>query len=89
MEAIHLLRLIIERFRVLGPDLCMVFIDIEKAYDKVPRDVFWWALNKKAIAIKYVSIICDMYEGVVTNVRTCDGLTDKFPNTIVVNQGHL
>ena len=40
----------------------MIFIDLEKAYDKVPRDVFWWALNKKAVHLEYVSIIKDMYE---------------------------
>ena len=49
----------------------MVFIDLEKAYDKVPNDMLWWALNKKAIPLKYVSIMRDMYEGVATNIRTC------------------
>ena len=29
----------------------------------------------------------DMYEGVVTNVRTCCGLTDEFSITIGVHQG--
>ena len=32
-----------------------------------------------------MSIIRDMYEGVVTNVRTCGGLTNKF--SIGVHQG--
>ena len=78
-KAIHLLRRLIERFIVSEKDLLMVFIDLEKAYDKVPRDVLWWALNKKAVLLKYVSIIRDMYDGVVTNVRTCNGLMDEFP----------
>ena len=34
-----------------------------------------------------MSIIRDMYEGVVTNVRTCGGLMDEFPITIGVHQG--
>ena len=68
-------------------DLHKVLIDLEKTYDRVPRDVLWWALNKKSVAFKYVSIIKDMYEGVVTNVRTYGGLTDEFSITIRVHQG--
>ena len=63
-------------------DLHMVFIDLEKTYDRVLRDILWWALKKKAVPLKYMSIIKDMYEGVVTNVRTCGGLTNEFPITI-------
>ena len=87
MEAIHILRRFIEKFRVAKKDLHMVFIDLEKAYDRVPRDVLWWALKKKVILLKYVSIIKEMYEGVVTNIRTCGGLTDEFSIIIGVHQG--
>ena len=84
MEMIHILRKLIERYRMTEKDLHMVFIDLEKTYDRVPRDVLWWALKKKAVLFKYVSIIRDMYEAVVTNVRTCGRLTDEFPITIEV-----
>ena len=85
MEAIQILRRIIKRFRVAEKDLHMVFIDLKKAYDGVPRDMLWWALKKKIVPFKYVSIIRDTYEGVVTNVRTCGGLTDEFSITIGVH----
>ena len=64
----------------------MEFIDLEKAYDKVLKDVLWWASNKKIVYFKYVNIIRDMYEGVFTNIKTCDGLTDELLITIGVHQ---
>ena len=64
----------------------MVFIDLEKAYDRVLRDMLWWVMNKKTVPLKYVSIIRDMYEGLATNVRTCDRLTNEFPITIGIHQ---
>jgi hypothetical protein len=69
MEAIFLLQQLMERFRE-QKDLHMVFIDLEKAYDKVPRNVMWWALEKHKVPTKCITLIKDMYKDVVTCVRT-------------------
>jgi hypothetical protein len=76
-----------KRYREQKKDLHMVFIDLEKAYDKVPRNVMWWALEKHKVLTKYVTLIKDIDRDVVTFVRTCDGDTNDFPIKIGLHQG--
>jgi hypothetical protein len=64
----------------------MVFIDMEKAYDKVPRNVMWWALQKHKVSIKYITLIKDMYDN-VTSVRASDRDTNDFSINIGLYQG--
>ena len=87
MEAIFLVRQLMERCREQKKDLHMVFIDLEKAYDKIPRNVMWWALEKHKVPAKYITLIKDMYDNVVTSVRTSDVDTDDFPIKIGLHQG--
>ena len=64
-----------ERFREQKKDLHLVFIDLEKAYDKIPRNIMWQSLDKHKVPSKYMTLIKDMYNNVVTSVRTNDGNT--------------
>jgi hypothetical protein len=68
METIFLIRQLMERCREQKKDLHMIFIDLEKAYDKVPRNIMWWALQKHKVSSKYITLIKDMYDNVVTSV---------------------
>jgi hypothetical protein len=65
----------------------MIFIDLEKAYDKVSRNVMWWALQKHKVSSKYITLIKDMYDNVVTSIRTNDGDTNDSLINIGLHQG--
>jgi hypothetical protein len=80
-------RQLMERCRVQQKDLHMVLIDLEKAYDKVPRNVMWWTLQKYKVSTKYITLIKDMYDNVVTSVRTSDRDTNDSLINIGLHQG--
>jgi hypothetical protein len=46
----------------------------------------WWALKKKRVPTKYVTLIKDMYTNVVTCVRACDSESDVFSIKIELHQ---
>jgi hypothetical protein len=76
-----------ERHKEQKKDLHMVFIDLEKAYDKIPRNLMWWTLDKNKVPTKYVALIKDMYDKIMTSVRTTYGDTNVFLINIGLHQG--
>ena len=68
-----------ERYRDKKKDLYMLFIDLEKVYDMVPRDLIWWGLEKKGATKRYIEMIQGIYSGAITIMRTTVGKTNDFP----------
>ena len=46
-----------EKFREGQKELHSVFIDLEKAYDRVLREEFYWFTRSKAIPQKYIRLV--------------------------------
>jgi hypothetical protein len=68
LEAIFLIRQLMEKYREQKKNMHMIFLDLEKTYDKIPRNVMWWALQKYKVSIKYITLIKDMYDNIVISV---------------------
>jgi len=47
----------------------MAFADLEKAFDRVPHEVVWWALRSLGVVEWLVSVVQSMYEDATSVVR--------------------
>ena len=65
-------------FRVKGKKLYFAFVDLEKAFDRVPREVISWAVRKLGDEEWLVSAVMSMYTGAKTVVRTVYGNSKGF-----------
>jgi hypothetical protein len=88
-DAIFIVRQVQERYLEKKRDLWMAFVDLEKAFDRVPREVVWWALRSLGVEEWLVTVIRAMYEGVTTAVRMKNGESGSFEVKVGVHQGSV
>ncbi|KAK3570181.1 hypothetical protein QTP86_015886 [Hemibagrus guttatus] len=81
------LRILMEKYRDGQRELHCVFVDLEKAYDRVPREELWYCMRKSGVAEKYVRVVQDMYERSRTVVRCAVGQTEEFNVEVGLHQG--
>ncbi|KAK3565629.1 hypothetical protein QTP86_012957 [Hemibagrus guttatus] len=58
-----------------------VLENLEKAYDRVPREELWYCMRKSGVAEKYVRVVQDMYERSRTVVR-CAVVMDQLSEEV-------
>ena len=76
-----------ENFRVKGKKLYFGFVDLEKAFDRVPTEVISWAVLKLGVEEWLVSAVMSTYTGVKTVVRTVYGNSKGFEVKVGMHQG--
>ncbi|KAK3512400.1 hypothetical protein QTP70_008742 [Hemibagrus guttatus] len=86
-DAIFAPRILMEKYRDGQRELHCVFVDLEKAYDRVPREELWYCMRKSGVAEKYVRVVQDMYERSRTVVRCAVGQTEEFKVEMGLHQG--
>nr|CDJ93788.1 RNA-directed DNA polymerase (reverse transcriptase) domain containing protein [Haemonchus contortus] len=86
-DAIFIARQIMEEYREKRRPCYLAFLDLEKAFDRLPREVLWRALRKRNVPEHLISLVKDMYGGSTTTIRTAHGKTGAIDVTVGVHQG--
>ena len=64
-----------------------VFIDLEKAYDRVPREEPYLFMRDKGVPEKYIRLVKDMYHQCETVVMCASGTNEPFAVEVGLHQG--
>ena len=86
-DAIFVVRKMQEKFRANGKKVYFGFVDLEKAFDSVPREVIRWAMRKLGVEEWLVSAVMSMYTSAKTIVRTVYGNSNGFEVKVGMHQG--
>ena len=86
-DAIFILRQLQEKHLAKNKKLYFAFVDLEKAFDCVPRKVIWWAMGKLGIEEWIVRFVQAMFNN--TRVRVNNTYSDEFGVEVGVHQGSV
>ena len=67
----------------------MAFVDLEKAFDRVPQKVIQWALRKLGVEEWIVRLVQGMYANAQSHVRVCEGYSEVFEVKVSVHQSSV
>ena len=67
----------------------MCFVDMEKAFDRVPRKVMEWAMRKKGLLEVMVWAVMSLYGGAKTKVMVESAYSEKFKVKVGVHQASV
>ena len=86
-DAIHVARLLIEKYREKHRPLHVAFLDLEKAFDRVPHDLIWYALRCHQVPEELLRWVQLLYRDPKSRVRSAAGTSKPLRVSVGVHQG--
>ena len=86
-DAIHAVRRLIEGHQEKRIPIHFAFLDLEKAFDRIPHELIWYALRHHGVPEEYVRWIKLLYANTTGTVRCAAGTSPSFPIRVGVHQG--
>ena len=87
VDATFVLSSIIHKFIGEKKKIYCAFIDFQKTFDSINRNILWFKLNKLGINGKILRNIQDMYSKIKAKVRKDNVCSDSFDNNVGLSQG--
>ena len=88
-DAIFVVLQLQEKYLAVNKRLYMALVDLEKAFDRVPRKVIWWASRKLGVEEWIVRFIQEMYANARSRVHAGQGFSKEFEVKVGVHQGSV
>ena len=91
-DATFVVRQLQKKYLAANKRYYMAFVDLEKAFDRVPRKVIWWALRKLGVEewiVHLVRLVQGMYANAWSRIRVGEGYSEEFEVKIGVHQGSV
>ena len=88
-NAIFIMRQVQEKHQAKKKKLYYALMDLEKAVDRVPREVVRWALRKLGVDEWLIRTVMALYTEACTIVRTDAGLSESFEVKVGLHQGSV
>ena len=88
-DAIFILRQLQEKYLENDKELYLVFVDLEKAFDRVPRVLIESSLRKKGVMECYVKAVMEIYKEVLSRVNVEGEDSREFEVRVGIHQGSV
>ena len=79
----------LEKFIAANKPLYFTLVDLEKAFDRIPRDVLWWSLKSLGVKEWAVQAVQSMYSNARSRVRVNGQYSEEFDVKVGVHQGSV